>query len=242
MPRLRIIGALLGGLALWSPIIAAAEADPAPAAAWERFTTQYTALYQQRQFAPAAEAAQQALRAAEQAFGATDARVAQVLNDLGRLQAGQGQHEQALAADQRALQIRRQQPAPDAAAVVQSLRNLANDYQQLQRAAEADAALVEALALLTQELPPGHPHRLDAMADLALLRMQQGRAADAAPLFAEIDAHPQTLGALDQAKVALLWQGYGACLIKLGRSEEAAIFQQRAATLQALTNAVQASP
>lgn len=244
MRRWKIAGGFFGGLALIACAAAAAEQDLAstPVAELGRLTGEYTALYQQGELARAAEVAGQALQVAEQAFGATDARVAQVLNDVGRLQAGQGQHEQALASDQRALQIRRQQPAADAPAVVQSLRNLANDYQQLQRFAEADPALVEALALLTQALAADHPHRLDALADLALLRMQQGAAAAAEPLFAELETHTVALNRLDTAKVVAVWQGYSQCLAQLGRQEQASAFQQRAATMQALMNAAKAAP
>lgn len=111
-------------------------------------------------------------------------------------------------------------------------QTIANSYRGLGRYAEADAHLEAALGLLTAELGPRDGRTLRAMGNLAGLRHEQGRFAEAADLgsrtveglrAAGLGERPITLGAMNNLAQTLS---------RLGRTSDALALQQEVAELQ----------
>ena len=123
----------------------------------QELTAQYTQHYQAGAYAEAIPLATQALSLAEAVFGADHERVAQVLNDLGRLYQSQYDMERAARMHERALAIRERLFHADGPAVAQSLTNLAKVYLAQGRYAEAQTRCKQSLVIAERYLPADSP-------------------------------------------------------------------------------------
>ena len=120
-------------------------------------TVQYTQHYQAGACAKAIPIATQALDVAEKAFGPDHERVAQVLNDLGRLYQSQHEMDRAARMHERALTIRERLFNADGPEVAQSLTNLATVYLAQGRYAQAQALCERSLAIAERHIPANSP-------------------------------------------------------------------------------------
>lgn len=148
-----------------------AEEAAAPAAGEARvdeLTAEYTMRYQFEGPAKAIPVAEQALAAAEAAFGPGHERVAQVLNDLGHLwQQPPGDLERAARLHARALEIRERVFGGDGVEVVQSLNNLAKVYVAQARYAKAQAVSERAIAIAERHVSPTDPFLIGVLGPYA---------------------------------------------------------------------------
>ena len=141
----------------------AAEEAAAPAADLSRLdalTAQYAKQYRDKLYTEATASAKEALAAAESALGPEDARVAQVLNDLGHLYEMQRDLVRAEPVHERALRIREKLFNSEGPAVVQSLQHLASVYTGQGRHAQAQAAYERTLAIMERTVSPNSPSLL----------------------------------------------------------------------------------
>ena len=129
----------------------------------QELTVQYTQRYRAGAYAEAIPIATQALDLAEKVFGPDHERVAQVLNDLGRLYQSQHNLEQAARLHERALAIRERLFKADGPAVAQSLNNLAKVYVAQGRHAQAQALCERALAITERHVPSDSPSLLSVL-------------------------------------------------------------------------------
>ena len=227
-----VVGILLGLMGSGAGLAGAAEAKPPEASeiTLNELTAQYTLLYQAKKYPEAARVATRALSVAEEAFGANDPRVAQILNDMGHLYQAQGQDAAAEPLHRRALEIRERLLNP--AAVVQSLTNLARVYQAEGRDADAEPLLTRVLGILEQQVGKEHPQVARVLVFLAQGDSRQGKTTEAEPLYARalamLERNPQG-GELDSA---LITTQYAACLRKNGKIHDAEAAEARAAALR----------
>jgi tetratricopeptide (TPR) repeat protein len=119
--------------------------------------------------------AEQALAVAEEAFGPNDARVAQVLNDLGHLYLSQQDPAHAEGLHERALKIREQTFSGDGPAVVQSLNNLAKVYVAQERYAQAQPLFERAIAITERHVPPMSPSLIAVLEPYASALRRDGK-------------------------------------------------------------------
>ncbi len=132
-------------------------AAPPPEAVLNELGVQYTLLVQGKQNAKAIEVAEQALLAAETAFGTEHERTAQVLNDLGYLYHGEGDFARAEGLHRRALAVRERAFNSDGPAVMQSLKNLAKAVCAQGRDAEGLPLFAQALVIAEKHLGQANP-------------------------------------------------------------------------------------
>ena len=129
----------------------------------QALTTQYTQRYRDGAFTEAIPIATQALGLAESLFGPDHERVAQVLNDLGRLYDSQHDLEQAARMHERALAIRERAVDVESPAVIQSLNNLAKVDMALGRYAQAQGLYKRSLAIAERHMPSDSPSLLSVL-------------------------------------------------------------------------------
>ena len=172
----RVSAAVLSLLAavgmLVGPVLAEEQAAPVPAVDDTRLnelTAQYTLLYQTRAYAQAIPVTEQALAEAETVFGPDHERVAQVLNDLGRLHELRGELEPAARAHERALRIRDRVFNANGPEVAQSLNSLARVYVAQGRRAEAKPLYERSLVITDRHVPPESPMLLFVLEPYAAL-------------------------------------------------------------------------
>ena len=169
-----------------------AEEAGAPAVGEARvneLTVEYTMRYQFGGPAQAIPVAEQALAAAEAAFGPDHERVAQVLNDLGHLyQQPQGDLERAEHLHERALEIRERLFGGDGAEVVQSLNNLAKVHVAQGRYAQAQARSEQALAVAERHVSPTDPFLIGVLEPYAAALRGGGKLEAAEAVEARIEA------------------------------------------------------
>ncbi len=227
-----VAGVLLGLLSSGAGLVSAEDAKlpEAPEITLNELTVQYTLLFQTKKYPEAVQAATRALNVAEEAFGASDPRVAQVLNDVGRLYQAQGQDAAAEPFHRRALDIRERLLSP--AATVQSLTNLARVYQAEGRDADAEPLLTRALGMLEQHAGKDHPQAARVLVFLAQGDSRQGKTTEAEPLFARALAMVEPNPHGWELDSALIMTQYAACLRKNGKIHEAEAAEAHAAALR----------
>jgi len=157
-------------------------ATPAPASTAEEPVATYQLLYQLQRYPEAIEAAEQALAAAEVAFGTESEQAAQVLNDLGFLHHRQGQEVQAETSHQRALAIREHLFNSDGPAVVQSLNNLAKVYRAQGRHEKATELFKRSLEITERHVSPTDPFLVTVLEPYAASLRASGKIKDAQAL------------------------------------------------------------
>ena len=183
--------AAAGGI-LAAPAAAEEQVAPSPTAPapdetrLNELTAQYTLLYQVGAHEKAIPVTEQALAAAETAFGPDHERVAQVLNDLGRLHELLGELEPAAHAHERALKIRDRVFNANGPEVAQSLNNLARVYIAQGRRAEAKPLYARSLVIMDRHVPPESPMLLFLLEPYAALLRDVGELDAAAQLEARI--------------------------------------------------------
>ena len=181
------------------PATAEEQAAPAPNdIKLNELTVQYNLLYQAGEYAQAVPVTEQAVAAAETAFGPDDAQVAQALNDLGRLHELLGELEPSARAHERALKIRDQVFSANGPEVAQSLNNLARVYASQGKRAEAKPLYARSLAITDRHVPPESPMLLIVLKPYAVLLRETGES-DAA---AQLEARIQAIDAAQAAKAA----------------------------------------
>ena len=161
--------------------------EPVEDARLNELTAEYTLLYQTGAHARAIPVVEQALAEAEATFGPDDERVAQTLNDLGRLHELLNQMEPAARAHERALRIRDRVFSGNGPAVVQSLNNLARVYAAQARRADAKPLYERALAITERHVPPESPALLYALESYAAVLRDGGELDAAARIESRID-------------------------------------------------------
>ena len=129
----------------------------------QALAVQYTQRYRDGAYAQAIPIATQALGLAEHIFGADHERVAQVLNDLGRLYDARHDLEQAARMHERALAIRERAVDAESPGVVQSLNNLAKVDMALGRYAKAQGLYQRSLAIAERHVPSDSPSLLSVL-------------------------------------------------------------------------------
>ena len=178
-------------LAVGPSTLAHGEEPTAPVAEDARLnelTAEYTLLYQTGVHTKAIPVLERALAEAEATFGPGHERVAQALNDLGRLHELLNQMEPAARAHEQALRIRDQVFNGNGPAVVQSLNNLARVYVAQGRRAEAKPLYERSLAITEQHAPPESPAILYVLESYAALLREGGELNAAARIEDRIHA------------------------------------------------------
>ena len=159
----RGVGCLLLAMGLALPVRAEEAATPPPEAKLNDLTVGYTMAYQLGSAEQAILVAEQALAVAEEAFGPDDERVAQVLNDLGRLHQVQKELEPAEQLHERALKIRERLFNGDGPAVVQSLNNLAKTHAAQGHYPQAQALFERSLTIAQRRVSSDDPFLLSML-------------------------------------------------------------------------------
>ncbi len=109
-----------------------------------------------------------------------------------------------------------------------SLNNLALLYRRQSRFAEAESIYRRAATHLERTVGPAHPDLAATIFNLARLYDARQQPGAAEPLFLRsLDMYERTLGP-DHTATGLVLKGYARMLDKTGRSEEAAVLEQRA--------------
>ncbi|MGA1982511.1 MAG: CHAT domain-containing tetratricopeptide repeat protein [Acidobacteriaceae bacterium] len=159
---------------------------PAQEARWNDLSSQVSELYQQGKYGEAIPIAIEAVKAAEEAFGPDDKRVAIGLNNLAVLYDDQGQYAEAEPLYQRALPIDEKALGPEHPNVATDLNNLAVLYVEEGKYAEAEPLYQRAIRIREKALGPDDPDVAGALGNLAQLYDQQGKFAEAEPLYQRV--------------------------------------------------------
>lgn len=104
---------------------------------WDELNTKVITLHQQGRYSEAATVAEEALKVAEETFGADHPDVAQSLNNLAALYQDQGKYAQAEPLYKRALAIMEKALGPDHPDVATVLENLSKLYKEIGNKDEA---------------------------------------------------------------------------------------------------------
>jgi len=150
---------------------------------WKQLNDQVKQLYAQGHYAEAIPIAEEAVRAAEAAFGPEHPHLATVLNNLAELYRAQGKYAEAEPLYQRALRIYEKALGPEHADVAAPLNNLALLYGTQGRYAEAEPLHQRALRIREKAFGPEDPDVAQSLYNLATLYGDQGRYAEAEPLL-----------------------------------------------------------
>lgn len=129
-------------------------------------------------YADADRAYRRALAIFEDAYGPSHFEVAQACANLAALRADQGHYRAAQTLGRRALRIFEDILGPDDAEVGLTMLNLATAVAGQGRPGEAATLAARAEAVLTAQLPVGHPHLVAARETLTHLRGLAGPAAE----------------------------------------------------------------
>jgi tetratricopeptide (TPR) repeat protein len=162
---------------LWAPLLPAQEAH------WNELNSQVTQLYQQGKYAEAIPIAAEALKEAEAEYGADDARVATLLNNLAELYDTEGKYAEAEPLFQRALGIDEKVLGPDHLDVARDLNNLAALYVHQGKYAEAEPLYQRAMRICEKDVNPDDARIATALNNLAEIYDTEGKYAEAEPLF-----------------------------------------------------------
>ncbi len=133
-------------------------------------------------YAQAEPLQERALAIQEANFGKSHPLVAQVLDQLATLQARQGRYAQAEAVYQRSLSILEGTLGKNHPLVARVLFSLARLYRNQGLYAQAEPALERVLAI-REAISPGQAYTTDTLREFGLLRVAQGRPAEARAFF-----------------------------------------------------------
>lgn len=200
---------------------------------WYDLTVQYALAYRQQQYDRAMELAKEALLIAQTAFDDQDARTAQLLNDMGKIENSREHNDEALKYHKRALELREQIFPEETPPIVQSKTNLAKTHFALRNFKTAREILEDVLPLLQDRLGTNHAHvgsiltfygevlwsledfegARDAFAEA--VEVLERHTVDGEPLIEALEWYAQSLGRLGfteesqqvQQRVNLLKQG-----------------------------------
>jgi len=146
--------------------------------------------------------------------------VADALFRLGQLHRVQGDLEKSERLFRQALEIRRQVLGESHAAVAETLSDLGSLLRRTDLDA-AEAAHRQALAIRRGLFPPDHPDVSDSINNLALVLDNQGRYAEAEPLFRELVELDRKNFGEDHPYFATTLNNLGMLLNAMGKYEEA---------------------
>jgi tetratricopeptide (TPR) repeat protein len=151
--------------------------------AWKKLDAQAEKLLKEARYAEALEAAKEALKVAENTFGAETLNAAAALNRLGEVCEKQGNYADAETLLQRALSIREKILGSENYDVAASLNMLGELYGTEGKYSEAEEVFQRALSIREKILGPEHLDVAQSQEGLAEVYRVQGKYARAEPLY-----------------------------------------------------------
>ena len=206
-------------------------ADPAQKQRWQQLSAQVEELSQNGRYADAVGVAKEALKVAEETFGANHPNLARSLSDLAELYRVTGQLAQAESLHQRALSIREKALGPRHPDVAQSLSTLGHLYKAQGNFAKAKASYERALAIYEEALGKDDFAAANTLNSLAELAVEQANFGSAATLYNRVIEILEKTPDLASGELAMTLEKYALCLRKLGKSSEAEQVEARAKAL-----------
>jgi tetratricopeptide (TPR) repeat protein len=172
---------------------------------WNELKERVRMLHQQDHLEEAIKVVEEAVPLAEQAYGPEHPRVAEVLNNLGRLYRNQGQHAKAEPLHKHALAIYERSLGSEHDYVDTTLVDLVQLYVAQSNLAEAEAMYQRLLALREKQLGPEHGDVASVLDDLGVMYLRQGQPDKAEPLLTRaLAVFEKTVEPDDKRLVAVL--------------------------------------
>ncbi len=165
----------------------------------------------------------------EKALGPDDPITALILNNLAGSYCADGRHLEALPLFERALMIRQAKFGPKHPEIANTLNGLAELYRALGRDSEALPLYERAIEICEIALEPEHPDTAIILNNLSVLYYGQKRFGDAEKYMRRALEIREKVLQSHHPDVASSLDGYAAILRRLGRGEEAEVFEARAA-------------
>jgi len=160
------------------------------------FQTQAYRFTQEGRFSDAAQAAEKALRLAEEQYGPFSSVLAPTLDNLAAVYRHQARWQEAEARYKWALAIREKNSGLDDPAVGDSLILLASLYLELERAPDAEVLYQRALAIREKAFGKNSPETAQVLVQLGRLHLASSRIAEAKRNLAQaLEIQEKTLGA-----------------------------------------------
>jgi len=160
----------------------------------------------------------QSLQLHRRLYGDSHPSVAQCMQDLGKALADREEKRMLL---EGALSMRRKLFEGPHIDVADSLNALGTFHFEEGKTVEAESAFQEALRILRQVAPTGHPSSLSAMNNLSATLLALGRYRESEPIErALLDEKRRVIGT-ESVPVAITWGNLGTVLAHLGRHSEA---------------------
>ncbi|SDI24795.1 CHAT domain-containing tetratricopeptide repeat protein [Propionivibrio dicarboxylicus] len=141
----------------------------------EMLRKETASLYQQGQYARAAERAKQAVRLAEDTLGPDHLSVASSLNDLALMLVSQGQYAQVEPFYLRALKIYERTSGPDMTSAATVRANLGDLYKLQYRNEQAEQLYQQALDVYERAYGPDHPNTAQLLIKITGVAFERGR-------------------------------------------------------------------
>ncbi len=198
---------------------------------WYDLTVQYALAFRQEKYQEAMGLAKKALVIAQTAFESPDARTAQLLNDMGKLENAQEHHKSALKYHKRALELREQIFPENTPPIVQSKTNLAKTYFGLRNYRKADSILKEMIPLIKTQLGDYHGHVGTLLTLHGEVLWQQERYEEARDAFMEA-VNVLQRHTVDGKPLIKAMELYGQALKRLGYTEESVQVQVQVNTMK----------
>ena len=187
----------------------------------------------QERYAEAKPLHERALTIHEETLGPDHPDVAIDLNNLASVYKSQGNYAEAEFLLKRALKIDEKALGPDHPEVGIRLNNLGLVYKSQGKYAEAEPLYNRALAIDQKALGQDHPEVANVLNNLGFLYFSRGKYAEAEPLLKHaLEIDEKALG-LDHPMVSRIAENLGADLRKLGRNDEAKVYEDQAARTRA---------
>jgi non-specific serine/threonine protein kinase/serine/threonine-protein kinase len=162
----------------------------------------------------AADSVSQRFKDRPRVEAAVQARLASILNSLGRSELG-------LEHATRALELRRKNLGPDHPDTIESLHIYATLLDSSGRPREAEPLLKQAVDKRRTLLGEDHPDTIESLHNYAALLDELGRYKDAEPLYKKVlEQSRNALGEDNSFRITVM-QGYALCLENQGREREA---------------------
>jgi tetratricopeptide (TPR) repeat protein len=179
-----------------------------------------TALSNQAKFAEAEPLYREALRIYRQTLPTKHPKLAETLNNLALLLERQNRFQEAEPLYGEALKIYRDAFNPPSADLAACLSNMGLLLRRKGQLSEAEQHFREALQI-ARDTTSGYPFTANTLNGLADVRLEQGAAAEAEPMFRQALALLDETGTPEQWKFGIVHYGLGRALTALGRHADA---------------------
>jgi eukaryotic-like serine/threonine-protein kinase len=179
-----------------------------------------------QQFEKSIELYQQVLARHEEMLGPDHANAAYYLINMSEAYRGLDRYEDALAVQERAVEIRERRNGPSAG-LAAALNTFGNSLRELGRTDEALPVLERAYAMKNDFLPPEDPSRLPSALNLGLLYEDLKRPDEAVAIYDRAIADADRAG-IQVKNMALTLLARGGLARKLGRYDQAIVDLERA--------------